>query len=559
MWKAFARSKSVRIICFALAAALLVVSGVGVWRSFSAPGEVELPQANYEHKGQFDYLVYLKPNTLYGEFIPPEEKEAEETEAEETEPAEETPLIFFRDILDDVQLAFSYKFDCSEPTASVSNDVVVTITAENPGMWQYEMKQLEKTCRGKEFRVDFPLHLDSLDHVVDKIEDDIGITTTQREFIIKAVINTTALTVSGLTIEDEFSHEITAILKEKTLELVGDLRSTDTSSEDEVKYEQEGWFDYEAYLKYNKLYESGMLRSEPLPVAPAPEPPTPPSTPLPLQKLGPGLVYFTRIIDSVKASFSYQFDCDKPLSEQSEEVEITAIIENPDKWSKSIVLVPKTRETGDFTISFPVDLDYFNEVIDAIEEETGASGSSYNLKIQANVHTNAKTGLGAINEVYGQILEGKLEGNILTFGEELSQSQLGFIGGGVVTPTAPEEGGWKMPWLGGLSVPWLGGLVVALLALGYLGWNQARLKLAGISAADIQAARAKKKYKQVLVDIEELPKVKPNEIVIPLNSLDDLVRIADDLVKPVLHQVEEGRHIYCTIDGAVRYQYVIPG
>lgn len=59
------------------------------------------------------------------------------------------------------------------------------------------------------------------------------------------------------------------------------------------------------------------------------------------------------------------------------------------------------------------------------------------------------------------------------------------------------------------------------------------------------------------MDIEELPEMKPDEAAIPLSSLDDLVRIADDLVKPVLHQVQEGRHIYCTIDGSVRYQYVI--
>ncbi len=56
--------------------------------------------------------------------------------------------------------------------------------------------------------------------------------------------------------------------------------------------------------------------------------------------------------------------------------------------------------------------------------------------------------------------------------------------------------------------------------------------------------------------IEEMPSVKPNETVIPLSSLDDLVRIADDLVKPVLHRIQEGRHIYCTIDGTVRYQYM---
>jgi len=536
VWKAFAQSRAIRIVCFVLAGALLAASGIGVWHYYlAAPSEVEPRGAGYEHRGQFDYTVYLKPNALYGEFIPPEEKEPKE-------PEEEMPLVFFRDIVEDVRLAFSYKFDCSEPTAGVSNDVVVSIIAQNPGMWQKEMKELEETHRGKDFRVDFPLRLSRLDSIVDDIEEDIGITTSTRQFIIEAAVHTTVETVSGVTIEDDFSHEITAILKTKTLELEGDLEGSDEGSKEGIRYEEKGWFDYEVYLKYSRLYEAGVLRSEPLPVA---EPP--PSPPPPLQTVGPGLVYFPKIIDSIKASFSYQLECDRPVREQSEEVEVTAIIENPDKWRKSFVLVPKTEKEGDFSISFPVDLDYFNEVIDAIEEETGVGGGSYNLKVQADVHTVAESGLGAVDEIYSQTLEAKLGGNILTFGEELAQSQSGSVVGTAI-PTASKEGGWKTPWLGGL--------VVALAALGYFGWSQRELKTAGISAAEVQAARAKKKYKQVMVDIEELPEVKPNETVIPLSSLDDLVRIADDLVKPVLHQVEAGRHIYCTIDGAVRYQYV---
>jgi len=535
VWKTFAQSKKARIICFTLAGALLVASAVGLWHSFSAPSEVEIPGASYEHKGQFDYLVYLKPSTLYGTSIQPQEKK-------ETE--EETPLVFFRDIIDEVQLAFSYKFDCSEPTTGITNNVVVTIIAENPGMWRKEMRQVEESHKGKDFRVDFPLSLTRLDGIVDNIEEDIGIISRERNFVIRAVVHTMAGTVSGVTIEDDFSHEITAILKEKTLELEGDLKGSDTGSEEGVKYEEEGWFDYEVYLKYNKLYGAVVLQSEGLPVA---EPAETPEPAPPLQTLDPGLVYFPKIIDSIKASFSYRFDCDRPVSEQSEEVEVTAIIENPGKWSKSLILVPKTRKEGSFSLSFPIDIHYFNEVIGAIQKETGAGGGPYKLKIQADVHTAAQTDLETIDEVYTQTLEMKLEGNTLTFAKELSQSQAGSLGG-VTIPTAPEERGWKTPWLAGM--------IAALVALGYLGWNQTQLKPSAVDV-ETEAIRAKKKYKQVMVDVEELPEVKANETVIPLSSLDDLVRIADDLVKPVLHQVEAGRHIYCIVDGAVRYQYLL--
>ncbi len=511
-----------------MAGALLVASVGGLAYFFSAPGETGIPGVSYGHSSQFDYLVYLKPNTLYGSFIQQESVESEEI-----------PRVFFRDIIKDVRLAFSYKFDSTE-SASITNNVVVTITAQDPGMWQKEITVLEESHTGKEFRVDFPLSLDSLDSMVDDIEEDIGVTSSERNFIIKAMVHTTGKTASGKVVEDDFSHEITAILKTKTLELVGDLKGSDTGFGAGVSYKEEGWFDYEVRLKNNKLYGATVLRSEGLPTA------DDSST---TQILGPGLVYFPRIVDSIKASFSYQFNCNRAISSRSEEVEITAIIENPGTWNKTLVLLPKTRQPADFTISFPVDIDYFNEVIGAIQEETGAGGGSYNLKIKADVRTIAQTDSGVVNDLYTQTLEGKLDSNTLTWDKELSHSQSGSIG--EVAASSSGEGDLR-----DLSIS---GAVIALLALLYFGWCRTQpvpALVAEISPADVEAARARKKYKQVLVDIEELPEIKPGETVIPLSSLDDLVRIADDLVKPVLHQASEGRHVYCTIDGSVRYQYI---
>jgi hypothetical protein len=257
-------------------------------------------------------------------------------------------------------------------------------------------------------------------------------------------------------------------------------------------------------------------------------------------------VYFPRIISNIAASFSYQFFCDRPISEQSQEVEVSVLIENPGQWSRSLVVVPATNKVGSFTISFPIDIQYFETVIDAIEQEIGVRGSSYNIAIKADVHIVASTDMGPINEVYTQTLGVKLEGNTLTFGQELFGSKSGSIGAPI--PEASGEGSSRAPWVIGL--------VIALLALGYFGWSQNQLRVAPVSAGEAEAARARKKYRQMMVDIGELPVVKPTETVIPLNSLDDLVRIADDLVKPVLHQVEQGVHTYSIIDSGVRYVYV---
>ena len=531
VWKAFARSRRLRITCFALAGALLVASIVGLGYSTVAPTE-EVPTAKYEHKGQFDYTVYLKPSILYGDFIPTEEEEEEEA-----------PMFFFRNIIREVQLAFSYNFDSSQSLANVTNEVVVSIIAEDPGSWQKEMTELEELHEGTEFRVDFPLELSGLDSIIDDIEKEIGITSSKRNFIIRALVHTTAETALGQIIEDTFKYELPAILTAKKLELKGNLGGSEEGSKEGIRYEGKGRFDYEVYLKPNKLYETDVLRSEAPPVAEPPsEPPASPKT------LGPGLLYFPKIISNIKASFSYRFLCDRPISAQSQEVEITATIENPGQWSKSLVVVPKTSRNSSFTISFPIDIQYFTMVIDAIGKETGVRGSSHNIVIKADVHTVARTDLGTINEVYTQTLSGKLESNTLTFDKGLSRSQSGSIGGAAI-PGASGEGGSRAPWIIGL--------VIALLALGYFGWSQTRLRLAPVSAGEAEVARARKKYRQMMVDVEELPGVKPTETVIPLNSLDDLVRIADDLVKPVLHWAEEGRHTYCVIDSGVRYLYVI--
>ena len=186
--------------------------------------------------------------------------------------------------------------------------MVVSIIAEDPGVWQKEMMQLEETHVGREFRVVFPLNLSHLDGIVDDIEKDIGITSSKRDFIIRAVVHTKAETALGKTIEDEFSYEFTAITTAKKLELKGDLEGSEEGSKEGIRYEGEGRFDYEVYLKPNQLYETDVLRSEPLPAA---EPSAP------AQTLGPGLVYFPNIIDNIEASFSYQFLCDRPINEQS--------------------------------------------------------------------------------------------------------------------------------------------------------------------------------------------------------------------------------------------------
>jgi hypothetical protein len=526
--EAFARSPWLRLGSLAAACLLVIAAAFGVWKAFSLPSTTEQPitVANYEHRGEFDYVVYLEPNSLYGPLQPQEEEE------------EEVSPVFFRNIIDEARLSFSYRFDSSEPVAGIANDVVISVTTENPDMWQKEITILEETHAGQEFTVNFPLDLESVESVVDEIEEEIGISTYQSQFIIRATVHTSAETDAGQTIEDDFSHEITAIAQAYTLKFEGSFERSDTGSKGGVSYSEDGWFDYEIYLEPNMLYEEDVLRSDTVP-------PTEPSSPT--QTVGPGVVYFPRIVDSIEASFSYQHLSDKPVTNLVEEVEVTAVLEYPAMWSKSFTLVPKTSKSGPFVVDFPVNINMFNAVIDTLRTELGLGAATYDLAIQAVVHTTGDIGAKHIDQVFTHSLQGQLGTATFTLQGNLDKQQPGTI---VEYRTVPVAKTWV---LRGLS---LAGLALAVFGLLFVLVNSRQAQAVVMSGMEEEALRAKRKHKGVIVDVGELPPVQAGEAVIPVGSVDELVRTADALLKPVLHHAEADKHTYCIIDSGVRYLYV---
>ncbi len=528
--EAFARFPWLKLGSLAAVCLLLIAAIFGVWQAFSLPSRTEQPivVANYAHRGEFDYLVYLEPNSLYGPLQPKEE---------ETE--EETSPVFFRNIIDETRLSFNFKFDSSEPVATIVNDIVISAIAENPGKWQKEIIILEETQEGQEIEVNFPLDLEALESVVDDIEQEIGVITYQSQFIIRAAVHTTAETDAGLTIEDDFSHEITAIDQAYTLQFQGSFERSDTGSKGVVGYIEQGWFDYEIYLKPNILYEEDVLRSDTVPAA---EPSSPSQT------LGPGLVYFPNIVDSIEASFSYQFLSDKPATNLVEVVEVTALLEYPGMWSKSFTLVPRTSKSGPIVVEFPVNIRTFNTVANTLRTELGFGAISYDLTIQATVHTTADIDSGHIDQVFTQSLKGQLGTTSFTLQGNLDKQQPGTI---VEYTTVPVNKTWVFR---GLS---LAGLVLAVFALLFVLRNRRQAQAVAISSMEEEALQAKKKHKGVIVDVGELPPIGVGEVVIPIGSVEELVKTADALLKPVLHYAGADKHTYCVIDGGVRYQYVI--
>ena len=70
-----------------------------------------------------------------------------------------------------------------------------------------------------------------------------------------------------------------------------------------------------------------------------------------------------------------------------------------------------------------------------------------------------------------------------------------------------------------------------------------------------EVARAKKKYGEIIAEA----KIQGGKTV-SVDSVQDLIRIASELGKPVIHQSPTGSgepHAYYIFDGATRYQYLL--
>lgn len=524
MQRAFVRSRWLKVGSLILVSVLLAASLFWVGKTFAAPSEKaeSVTLLNYQHEGEFDYLVYVKPSTLF----------------DSAHQAEDTgPPTYYTNLIDTIEVYFSYEFARDKPGRNVTRDVEVRAIVTGPSKWQKATTLVSSTSRKGDFTIHFPLSLDRFDNLVEEIEEELA--GEERgyfgygayDLVIEARVETMVDTGSGI-VADIFVHPMELKLGRSTLEWDNDLELIQRNSYNGFNYEHRGSFDYEVRLKSNSLYDTRVLRP------PRHESPS-------LTARPPGEAYFLKILDLMKAKFSYHFVCDQPVRNLVEEVEVTAILEYPGMWSKTFTLVPKTEKSGPFMVSFPVDVNRFKELTDTLRNELGFGAASHDLTIQAVIHTRADTDFGPIDEVFVHTLDGRLEASTLTWGDKLDKVQPGSITGTATTS--------------GVSRDTIGSpitLALALFGFLYVLRNYTRAKPEPMSQIEAEAQRARKKHKNVIVEVSELPPRKAEETVIPIESIDEIVKTADALLKPVLHQVEADKHTYCVIDGLTRYQYI---
>jgi len=443
------------------------------------------------------------------------------------------------EIVDTIEFVFAYV-----PVQKTSGLACVDAVLENPGIWQKKIELVSTSSKNGDFTLRFSLDIDEIHQLFDNIEKEIGVTTPTRNVTINAYY----LASDG----QRFAQSLPIKLDKPLIEVDSNLTQTKPSGT--------GTFDYIVYLKPNSIYGATTLKP-PAPVTPstptfeitlepAPSPALPSST-----TLKPGQVVFSKLVDRMDVTFYYRFKSDRQVNKVTTDVEITAVVEAAELWSKEFPVLYTRNKGGDFEVSFPLDLVYYLELLETIRAETGASGESNNVIVIANVHTVAETEFGLIDETFSQAMKGTLRGNVLEW-DELAKTEPGSIEETRLIPNPNKYLGLSVAEARVLSTALAG--IFFLCFVGYLVLY-VRFKPAEPLPAEKEALRVKKKYRELMAEATGQTPIE-GEKIISLGSMEDLITVANELGKPIIHQATgkpQEPHAYYVFDAATRYQYVL--
>ena len=493
-----------------IASVLVVANLIWVIIAFNAPTtrEKELTQ-NYDITGKFDHEGYGTPVSRK----PPP-----------------NPIHFIQ-IIDSIVVHYSYRFTSEEPLSRVSGTAQLSGILSSPGQWEKEVLLIPVIDFEGGFSTSFTLNTNELVELADNISEELGIGASSLLLTLKAAVYSVA-NVESTIINESFIQTFDVQLTPNIIEWRGLFPLTKKGYNNGMTYEQYGTFGYSVNLKPNILYGDISLNSFIAPVPP----------PILLDK-SPS--YRRERVETIEATLDYKITSEEQLTNIRHEVEVNALLSKPNGERISFSLLPKSQKIEDFSLTFPLDIPLFYDIILAAEGEINEYTPTYTLLVEADVHTSAESEVGPIEEDFSKIFVVTMQPDSLVLSNMTEEKQSGSISKTVITPNSGRTAGI----MGSLGV--LGVMLTVLLYTIYL-YRQSRKA----PAWDEEVTRAKKEHKDIIVDVLDLPPT-GEQMLIPIDSLDNLVKVANALLKPVLHKTEAYKHIYHVSDGLMTYAYIL--
>lgn len=299
-------------------------------------------------------------------------------------------------------------------------------------------------------------------------------------------------------------------------------------------YGHMGRYDYVARLKPNILYENQST-------------------------LHPGEgTFYIRMIEKIDIYFSYLFSCDRPADIETELYSVRVNLEAPDRWVKQVENVYENSEggSGELSAEFSIEVTWLEELASTIEEETGTSSSTYEIKIKPKIRTVAETDVGEVDEIFTQNL-------VVSFnyggggGNRITVSSLENSSSGSIKQTDTvyhnEVSDQRRASYVMFAVAFIGLIYMTFVVM------KARPRKPEKPLKEVIAP-----FEEMIIEVAEEPSYKRLRATIAMKSLEDLANLASGLGKPIFHLEKPPRtpsakptHVFYVVDGLTRYEYAI--
>ena len=292
-----------------------------------------------------------------------------------------------------------------------------------------------------------------------------------------------------------------------------------------ITYNHQGHFSYVAYLTENTVYNTSKLYPE------------------------QGNI-FKKITAYINGSLNYRFYVMQNADIYGNYT-LTAKI-HTDLWEKEYTLIPKTsfssnnKQQAGFDTIFPINFTRFESIVGQIDNETGITSLSPTLIMKFNIDINAGTDKGIISELFTPWLNVSLGDNVIDIEGNLSQYQTGYLSETVETTKSgviEKQTNWSAYF-------------VILLIILFLFVFFTTTEIPTKDVTNRQIRKIKKKYGEWIVETEELPTTKDAK-TIPMKTLDDLVKISEELGKPIIYTTKNEKHTFSVLEEKIHYQYVL--
>ncbi len=282
---------------------------------------------------------------------------------------------------------------------------------------------------------------------------------------------------------------------------------------------------YIVYLKNNSLYDREYL--------------------LP----GEGTI-FVRLTDHINTTISYTFECDHDMEVHGRFT--LRKIYHTDLWQKEFTILSGANFSSigyaaSFRTSFPLNYTDFLNFVEKVRDETGVTARNPEMILECVVDIHAKGDDDIeIRERFTSLWNITIRGGVIQISKPLNHYAEGSIlkREKVFHQEVAEDRRNTMIW-SACSLALLIAFVVVTESDDEIG--------------DTEIKKIKRRYKEYIVTVSEIPSSDESGKTVNVKSIDDLARMSDITGKPILHvpgSLQEGRKdVFCIIDGEVKYQY----